>query len=141
MYRIIKSVIEKKDFKLEDILHKINEMRIKSFISKEQTDELEELARQNAKPENSYDLQKQLDRLEERVKKLEEANSTTEETTEEYPMYVQPTGAHDSYGIGSKITYTDGKRYICQIANCVWAPDVYPQGWKEVVEESVESEG
>ena len=39
--------------------------------------------------------------------------------TEEYPAWVQPTGAHDAYNTGDKMTYTDGKRYICQMDNCV----------------------
>lgn len=78
-----------------------------------------------------------LDSLEERIAKLE--GETTEEPSEpvqedEYPEFVQPTGAHDAYNIGDKVTY-NGKKYICQINGCVWAPDVYPQGWQEVTEE------
>ena len=66
----------------------------------------------------------------------------TEEPSEpveddEYPEYVQPTGAHDAYNVGDKITYND-KKYICQINGCVWTPDAYPQGWQEVVEETNE---
>lgn len=50
---------------------------------------------------------------------------------DEYPAWVQPTGAHDAYhNTGDKMTYGDGKRYICQMDNCVWGPDVYPAGWK-----------
>ena len=42
---------------------------------------------------------------------------STEEPTEpveEYPEYVKPTGAHDAYKIGDKITY-NGKRYECHL--------------------------
>lgn len=54
-----------------------------------------------------------------------------EQPTEEYPEYKQPTGAHNAYKIGDKITY-NGKHYECIFNGCVWSPDDYPQGWKEV---------
>lgn len=93
MYEIIKNVINSKDYKLEDMLYKISKMYIESRITEAEKSELDELARSNAKAENSYDMQKQLDNLEARVKALEE-KSTTEEPSgpvEEYPAYVQPT--------------------------------------------------
>ena len=45
---------------------------------------------------------------------------------EEYPEWVQPTGAHDAYNIGNKVTYK-GNHYVCDINGNVYAPDVY--GW------------
>ena len=131
MFEIIKSVINSEDYKLEDMLYKISKMYIEDRITESEKSELDELARSNAIPENSYDMQKQLDNLEARVKALEE-KSTTEEPrpTEEYPEYVQPTGAHDSYKVGDKVTY-NGKKYICKMDNCVWSPDVYPAAWEE----------
>ena len=45
---------------------------------------------------------------------------------EEYPEWVQPTGAHDAYNIGDKVTYK-GNHYVCDINGNVYAPDVY--GW------------
>lgn len=48
-----------------------------------------------------------------------------------YPEFVQPTGSHDAYGVGDRVTY-NGKVYESTIANNVWSPDAYPQGWKEV---------
>lgn len=138
MYKIIKSVIESKDFKLEDILHKINKMYIEDKVSEAEKSELDELARAKAKAENSYDIQKQLDNIFARLEALENKNTEVEdtETTEpadEYPEFVQPTGAHDAYQVGDKVTYK-GKKYICKLENCVWSPDTYPQGWEEVVE-------
>lgn len=135
MYRIIKSVIENKNFDLNDISKKINKMYIENMITEEEKNELDNLSREKAKAENSYDLQKQIDNIVARLEKLENANVTdTEETTEEYPEFKQPSGAHDSFQIGDKITYTDGKKYICKMPDCVWAPDVYPSAWEEVVE-------
>lgn len=132
MFEIIKSVISKKDYKLEDMLYKIAKMYIENRITEAEKSELDNLARSNAIPENSYDMQKQLDNLEVRVKALEEKSTTEEpsEPAEEYPAYVQPTGAHDTYKVGDKITY-NGKKYICKMDNCVWSPDVYPNAWEE----------
>lgn len=92
----------------------------------------------NAKAENSYDIQKQLDNLESRVKVLEYKNTTEDTTAEEYPEYVAPSGAHDAYKIGDKVTY-NGKKYICKMPICVWSPETYPAGWKEVVENTEEN--
>lgn len=140
MFEIIKNVIESRDYELVDMLYKINKMYIESNITDEQKQELDELARTNAKAENSYaSVQEQinriyekLDSIEVRVAKLEETEGTSEPgKEEEYPEYVQPQGAHDAYKIGDKITYK-GKKYICQMNGCVWTPDDYPKGWQEV---------
>lgn len=53
-----------------------------------------------------------------------------EEPADKWPEYKQPTGAHDAYRVGDKITY-NGKHYTCIYDGCVWAPDAYPQGWRE----------
>lgn len=46
---------------------------------------------------------------------------------DEFPEWVQPTGAHDAYKIGDKVSY-NGKHYICTADANVYAPDVY--GWE-----------
>lgn len=143
MYEIFKNVL-KGDYELKDMLNKIAEYYIKGNLSKEEKEELEEEARTNANPVNSYapleerlnDLITRVDTLENKVSQLEKTTTgePTEEPTEpveEYPEYVQPTGAHDAYHVGDKITY-NGKHYECIFDNCVWTPDEYPQGWKEV---------
>ena len=48
---------------------------------------------------------------------------------DEYPEWVQPTGAHDAYNTGDKVSY-NGKHYISTIDANTYAPDVY--GWEEV---------
>lgn len=50
---------------------------------------------------------------------------------DEYPAFVQPTGAHDAYNIGDKVTY-NGHRYECTMNNNAYSPDAYPQGWKQI---------
>ena len=46
----------------------------------------------------------------------------------EYPDFKQPTGAHDAYNIGDKVTFK-GKKYISIINANVWSPEAYPAGW------------
>lgn len=48
---------------------------------------------------------------------------------EEWPEWVQPTGAHDAYAKGDKVTYK-GKRYISLIDGNTYSPDAYPAGWE-----------
>lgn len=139
MYKVIKDVINGKAYELTDMLKKVKTLWLEGDISDAQKEELVELARENAKPENSYaPLQNQITTLFENYKELAQeilalknGGTLPEEETEEYPPYVQPTGAHDAYNIGDKITY-NGKKYECQMNGCVWNPDDYPQGWKLV---------
>ena len=146
MYEIFKNAL-KGDYELVDMLNKIAEYYVKGNLSKEEKEELEEEARNNANPENSYapleerlnDLITRVDILENKVSQLEKTSTgePTEEPTEpveEYPEYVKPTGAHDAYHVGDKIAYND-KKYECIYDGCVWNPDEYPAGWKEVTEQ------
>lgn len=142
MYETFKNAL-KGNYELVDFLNKIDEYYIKNKLTKAEKEELEDEARNNANPENSYaPLETQLNEVFERIKSLEgrvsilEGNNPEEpsEPVEEWPEYVKPTGQHDSYKIGDKITY-NGKHYECIFDNCVWNPDEYPAGWKEVVSE------
>ena len=154
IYDAEKDILLNTSYKLEDELDKIYFLYTKNKLTKEQVEELEELARQNANPVNSYaPIQEQIDNLyvnqkelEERISLLEQEKEeaqepgepTEPEPVEEYPEYVQPTGAHDAYNTGDKITY-NGKKYICKMNGCVWTPDAYPAGWEEVIEETENS--
>jgi hypothetical protein len=48
------------------------------------------------------------------------------------PEWKQPTGAHDAYNIGDKVTF-EGLVYESLIDGNTWSPTAYPQGWKEIV--------
>jgi len=48
---------------------------------------------------------------------------------DEYPAWVQPTGAHDAYSKGDKVTH-NGKHWTSDVDNNTWEPGVY--GWTEV---------
>ena len=49
---------------------------------------------------------------------------------EEYPEWVQPTGAHDAYAQGAKVSH-NGKKWTSDIPANVYEPGVY--GWSEVI--------
>lgn len=50
-----------------------------------------------------------------------------------YPEWVQPTGSHDAYNTGDRVTY-NGKVYESTMDGNTWSPDAYPSGWEEVTE-------
>lgn len=146
MYEVFKSVITSGNYELSDMLTKIDTIWIQGQITDEQRTELINLARQNATPEQSYaplaqqvdalfenvaEIAAEVESLKSRVTALEGGEVTPLTPEEEYPEYVQPTGAHDAYNTGDKITY-NGKKYVCKMNGCVWTPDAYPAGWQKV---------
>lgn len=161
MFEQIKNYINSGLYDLNGLLDKINVLWLAGRLTDEEQKALIELARNNANPENSYvPLQKQIDQLFEAQKEmdskltiiLEKMNKIIEGEEvepeplpdvdpEEYPPYKAPTGAHDAYYKDDKMTYTDGKKYICVAPEgiaCVWGPDTYPSYWKLVEGESNE---
>lgn len=64
-------------------------------------------------------------------------DSSAEEPVEEYPDFIPPTGSHNAYKIGDKVTF-NGKHYESVINGNTWSPAEYPAGWKEVPTESEE---
>lgn len=50
-----------------------------------------------------------------------------------YPEWVQPTGAHDAYNTGDRVTY-NGRVYESTMDGNTWSPDAYPQGWEDLGE-------
>lgn len=52
----------------------------------------------------------------------------TDDPAEEYPTWVQPTGGHDAYTKGAKVTH-NGTRYVSNVDGNVWEP---PTQWTEV---------
>lgn len=48
-----------------------------------------------------------------------------------YPIWSQPTGAHDAYNKGDIVNYS-GVLYKSLIDGNVYSPDAYPSGWEMV---------
>lgn len=51
---------------------------------------------------------------------------------QEWPEWIQPTGAHNAYAQGAKVSH-NGKHWISDVDANVWEPGVY--GWTEQAEE------
>lgn len=49
-------------------------------------------------------------------------------STEEWPEWIQPTGAQDAYAKGDKVSHND-KHWTSDVDGNVWEPGVY--GWTE----------
>lgn len=49
--------------------------------------------------------------------------------TDPFPEWVQPTGAHDAYNMGDKVSHNE-KHWISTVDANIWEPGVY--GWDEV---------
>lgn len=52
-------------------------------------------------------------------------------STEEWPEWIQPQGAHDAYNAGDKCSH-NGKHWISDLDGNIWEPGVY--GWTEATE-------
>ena len=52
-------------------------------------------------------------------------------STEEWPEWIQPTGAHDAYNKGDKVSH-NAKHWISDVNVNTWEPGVY--GWSEANE-------
>ena len=50
-----------------------------------------------------------------------------------YPVWAQPTGAHDAYNKGDIVNY-NGVLYKCLIDGNTYSPDGYPAGWEVYAE-------
>lgn len=50
-----------------------------------------------------------------------------------YPMWSQPSGAHDAYSKGDIVNY-NGVLYESVIDGNTYSPEAYPEGWKSISE-------
>lgn len=88
MFEIVKNVILSKNYKLEDMLNKINVLWLESKLSDEEKTSLISLARENALAENSYASNEIIFKeIFDRLEKIENiVFKDDEEELEEYPQ-------------------------------------------------------
>lgn len=154
MFQTIKDYINTGRYELKELTDKINTLWVESELTDEEREALLTLAQENADPTKGYaSLQQQVDELRKDLKLTNEqlielttkvnqliAGESPEpipdpDPEDEYPAWHQPTGAHDAYYKDDKMTYTDGKKYICIAPDgyaVTYGPDVLPQMWKLV---------
>lgn len=126
---IFEQTILRGGFDLAEMLSRIDLYNVEAKITEEERESLYALAREHAAPQYNYDAE--IEAIWAAIRELQQGQQGGgTEPTDEWPEYVQPTGAHDAYQVGDKITW-NGKHYICIFANCVWSPDAYPAGWEK----------
>lgn len=141
MYRIIKNVIESKNYDLREMLKKIDAFWAQGGITEEERKELIGLAQGNANVVNGIDVLAKLEELDKRVKTLETAKNVEDDAEDPneivYPEYV----IGKWYYNGDKISF-EGANYICTAPEgqvCTWNPVEYPTYWELMENEDTES--
>lgn len=147
-----KSVVDSGRFELADFLDKLDVIWLHGDMSKEERDALTGEAREKADPmgalpgvsERLAALEVEVGEMQARLDALEsaqdggEGGETEPEPADEYPAWHKPGSAKDAYYTGMKMTYTDGKRYVCVAPKgygVSYGPDVLPDMWQLVEEE------
>lgn len=131
MKTIFEAIIKRGGYDLTATLRKIDAYHIEGKLTDGERDELYSMARGGAEPK--YDTDREIERLWAAVRALQDGGGTGEESgDEEIPAFVQPTGAHDAYRTGDRVTF-GGTVWECVTDNNVWSPADYPAGWREVV--------
>ena len=133
MKTIFESVIARGDYNLTGLLGKIDSYHVMGRLTDAERDELYAKARAGAREALEYDMKAEIDALWAAVRALQgNAGSAATEEAQAPAEFVQPTGAHDAYNLGDRVTYS-GRIYESIINGNVWSPDVYPDGWTEIV--------
>ena len=127
MKELFEQVIALKNYDLKALLANIDQYHIEGRLTDEERQELTQKARDGAAQE--YDYKGEIDALWAAVRALQQSVSLPAEQ-DEWPEYVQPTGAGTAYQVDDKITFR-GEKYICILAHCVWSPADYPAGWQK----------
>lgn len=166
MFEFFKAQILAGEYDLLKMLERITAVYATGQLTTEEFTQLRTLAQEHANPIDSLapleerfgivltklsELMASVDALSARVAALEAGDDTEpgddpetpEEPSTSYPEWVQPLGADvpgfEPYKNGDRVMY-QGKVYESTIDGNVWAPDVYPAGWKEIETETTEEE-
>ena len=141
MYEEVMKVIEAGGYDLADLLRRIDVLYAGGRLADEEREELVGEARDKADPAAAYaPIEQRLEALEAwrtevdaKLATIEGGGTDHEEPADEYPPYVQPTGAHDAYYADDKVSWNGGK-YTCiapEGVACVWDPGTYPAYWRK----------
>ena len=134
MKTIFENVIERGGYDLTGLLGKIDSYHVMGRLTDAERDELYAKARAGARDALEYDVKADIDALWAAVRALQgNAGSGATEEAQAPAEFVQPTGAHDAYNTGDRVSY-NGKLYESVINRNVWSPDVYPDGWNEIAD-------
>ena len=126
MKEMFEQVIQLGNYDLKTLLDRIDQYHIEGRLTDEERLDLIMQARKGAEPE--YDYAGEINALWAAVRALQQSISPPAE--DEWPEFVQPTGAGTAYQVGDKVTF-NGVHYVCRLPHCVWSPADYPIGWQK----------
>ena len=145
------ATIRTDNYDLKAMLDRIDLFYAKGELTDGDRASLKEAARARAIDAMGIDVKAEISAIMQRIVAIEARVTAIEEELEpepgpgpdpepepEIPEWVQPTGAHDAYNVGDRVRY-QGKIWESTINGNVWAPDVYPAGWKEIVPNAEEA--
>ena len=130
MYDILKRVIGTGNYKLANVLQKIDNVWAEGEITDAQRDELRTMAQNGANTAGEVDMLAWMIDMDRRMRAMEAAQQVKPDQ-EEYPAYVEGKW----YYAGDKCS-ENGKNYTCTAPEgvvCVWSPSTYPAYWQEEV--------
>ena len=127
MKELFEQVIQRREYNLKSLLTCIDQYHIEGKLTDDERQELTQAAREGATAD--YDYAGEINALWAAIRELQKEVAPPE-PDDEWPEFVQPTGAGTAYQVGDKITFR-GERYICILAHCVWSPADYPAGWQK----------
>ena len=151
-YTSMMAYLTETEYDLEEMIKvRLPELLVRGLISTEEYDELIVKAKENASAKYASieeqlqtlvteleSLKTEITQLKNRILELEGAGPE-QPTVNEYPLWKQPTGAHDAYYTGDKMSYTDDNKYECIAPRgygVTYGPDVLPEMWKKVEEQN-----
>ena len=126
MYGIIVDVLNRGGYDLKGITDKINALWVEGKLTDEERSQLLNKAQGNADSTYSVDVMQKLNDLEQRVRAIENKDTPTDATAEQYTV-------GKWYYYGDKCTF-EGKTYKCIAPDgvvCVWSPTEYPTYWEK----------
>ena len=127
MKELFEQVIQRREYDLKSLLTCIDQYHIEGKLTDDERQELTQAAREGATAE--YDYAGEINALWAAVRELQK-EVVPSEPDDEWPEFVQPTGAGTAYQVGDKVTFK-GVRYVCRLPHCVWSPADYPAGWQK----------
>ena len=110
---LFEQVIQRRDYDLKALLTCIDQYHIEGKLTDDERQELAQAAREGATAD--YDYAGEINALWAAVRALQQTSNPPDEK-DEWPEYVQPTGAGTAYQVGDKITFK-GERYVCILAH------------------------
>ena len=115
MKELFEQVIQRREYDLKSLLTCIDQYHIEGKLTDDERQELTQAAREGATAE--YDYAGEINALWAAVRELQKEVAPPE-PDDEWPEFVQPTGAGTAYQVGDKVTF-NGVHYICRLPHCV----------------------